>query len=326
MDANQYRRVLVVDDEQSIVNAVLRELNSPPFVHYHYTVEGFTDPVLALARAKEQSFDAVICDYRMPGIDGIEFLKALSEIQPGCARLVLSGQTDMAALIRMVNETHIYRFIPKPWHDYYLKGSLLQAIEYASLSSEHMRLAALVRENGILTAPLAERTVDHVLIVDDDTAVLNSLSRALTHHSRIDDLFSTIRSEVAHQPGPMLDEDMISVHVTSSPHHALKMTEDISFSCIVADYRMPEMNGIDLLQRFSDLQPDCERVLISGEIGEADLIYAVDSVHIFAFVDKPWTDFELKAQIALALSRRRMQIENRLLAEMVKRSGHLAPQ
>lgn len=326
MDTKQCRRVLVVDDEQNIVNAVQRELNAPPFVRYRYTVEGFTDPLLALARAREQSFDAVICDYRMPGMDGVELLKALAEIQPDCARLVLSGQTDMAALIRMVNETHIYRFIPKPWHDYYLKGSLLQAIEYAGLLSEHRRLAALIRENGMLTLPVEARAIDQVLIVDDDPAVLNSLSRVLTHHSRIDDLFSTIRAEVAHHPGPMLDEGMISVQVTPSPRHALKMAEEISFSCIVADYHMPEMNGIDLLQRFFDLQPDCERVLLSGDIGENDLIYAVDSVHIFAFIDKPWTDFEFKAQIALALSRRRMLNENRLLAEMVKRSGHLAPE
>lgn len=325
-DKQSSRHVLVVDDEPNIVSAVQRELNAPPFVRYHYAVEGFTDPVRALARAGEQAFDAVICDYRMPGMDGIEFLKALTSIQPDCARIVLSGQTDMDALIRMINETHIYRFIPKPWHDYYLKGSLLQAIEYAGVLSEHRRLAALVRANGLLPLPVQERIPDQVLIVDDDLSVLNSLSRVLTHHSRVDDLFSAIRAEVAHQPGPMLEEGMISVQVTPSPRHALKMAEDLTFSCVVADYRMPEMNGIDLLQRFSDIQPDCARILLSGGISENDLIFAVDSAHIFAFIDKPWTDFELKALVALALSRRRMLIENKMLAEMVKSSRRLAPE
>ena len=95
-----------------------RELSIPPLGRYTYETEGFTDPAAALERARSTHFDAVICDYRMPAMDGLEFLKALREIQPDCARLVLSGQTDMDGLVRLVNETHIYHFIPKPWHDY----------------------------------------------------------------------------------------------------------------------------------------------------------------------------------------------------------------
>lgn len=324
MDAKQHRRVLVVDDEPNIVSAVQRELNSPPFVRYSYTVEGHTDPAQALARAREQAFDAVISDYRMPGMDGVDFLKAFAALQPDCPRIVLSGQTDMDALIRMINETHIYRFIPKPWHDYYLKGSVAQALDHGGVLRENRRLAGLVRQHGIAVPPLAKQGIDQLLIVDDDPGVLSSLSRVLTRHSRVDDLFSAIRSEVAHSDGPVLEEGQLSVQVTPSPRHALLMAEDITFSCIIADYKMPEMNGIDLLQRFSELQPDCERLLISGQIGENDLIYAVDSAHIFAFIDKPWTDFELKASIALALTRRRMLQENRMLADMVRKSGQLA--
>src|ERR1035437_2487693 len=114
MDPNPLRRILIVDDESAIANAVQRELSIPPLGHYSYETEGYTDPAQALERTRNVSFDAVICDYRMPGMDGLEFLKSLREIQPDCARLVLSGQTDMDALIRMVNETHIYHFIPKP--------------------------------------------------------------------------------------------------------------------------------------------------------------------------------------------------------------------
>lgn len=319
----QERRILVVDDEPNIVSAVQRELNSPPFVRYRYTVEGFTEPLRALERAKEQVFDAVISDYRMPAMDGLEFLKALSRIQPDCARIVLSGQTDIESLIQMVNETHIYRFLPKPWHDYYLKGSIAQALDYSAALIENNKLAGLALQHNIPIPPLEENDVEQLLIVDDDPGVLSSLSRVLTHHSRVDDLFTAIRSEVSSQHGPVLREGSLSVQVTPSPLYALKMAENVNFSCIIADYKMPEMNGIDLLQRFSDLQPDCQRILISGQISEENLILAVDSAHIFAFVDKPWSDFELKACIALALARRKMLRENRLLADMVRKSGHL---
>ncbi|MCK9284167.1 MAG: response regulator [Rhodocyclaceae bacterium] len=321
MNEKEHRRILVLDDEPNIVAAVQRELNSPPFVRYRYEVEGFTDPAAALARAGEQAFDAVISDYRMPGMSGLEFLTALGQLQPDCARLVLSGQTDMETLVRMINETHIYRFIPKPWHDYYLKGSVAQALTYGATLAENRRLADLVRQHNIPVPPVEENNIDQLIIVDDDPGVLSSLSRVLTRRSRVDDLFSAIRSEVANRDGPVLNEGNLSVQVTPSPRHALQMAQSINFSCIVADYRMPEMSGIELLQQFSDLQPTCARILISGQIDENDLIYAVDSAHIFAFIDKPWADFELKACIALALSHRRMLLENSLLAEMVRKSA-----
>jgi len=320
MDTKPLCRVMIVDDEPAIVNAVRRELSAPPLGRYRFEVEGFTDPVAALARAGGTHFDAVISDYRMPGMDGLEFLKTFAGIQPGCARLVLSGQTDMDSLIRMVNETHIYRFIPKPWHDYFLKSSLYQALDYSHAVTENQRLANLVREKGIAVPPF-DGNIDHILIVDDDPGILASLSRMLTSRSRMDDLFAAIRTEVASHAGPVLDEGRVSVQITPSPRHALQMAKAVTFSCIIADYRMPEMNGFELLQKFADEQPDCARLLISGQISQDELIIAVDMAHIFGFIEKPWRDFELKASIAQALAFRRMQIENRLLADMVIKAG-----
>ena len=302
MDTNPPRRILVVDDESNVVKAVTRELNSPPFVGYRYQVEGYTDPQQALERTREQAFDAVISDYRMPGMDGLEFLSALALIQPDCVSLVLSGQADREALIHLINETHIYRFIPKPWHDYYLKGSLYQAIDFGDALSEHRRLSKLVREQSLLPFPL-EKEMDHLLIVDDDLGILNSIERALTH-----------------QTGPTLNQGRLGIHVTQFPIQAIEMAKKIQFSCIIADFKMPEMSGIDLLQKFYELQPDCARILLSGQISKEDLIYAIDSPRIFAFIEKPWTDYDLKACIALALARRQIAMENAKLAERSENS------
>jgi len=321
MDAAPLYQVMIVDDEASIVSAVRRELSTPPLGRYRYEIEGFTEPAAALERARTKKFDAVISDYRMPGMDGLEFLKALAALQPECARLVLSGQTDMEGLIRMVNETHIYRFIPKPWHDYFLKSSLSQAIAYASAVTENKRLANLVRERGIAVSALEEGEVDQILIVDDDPGILASLSRILTRHGRIDDLFAAIQSEVGRRDRPLLDENKISVQITPSPRHALAMATELTFSCIISDYRMPEMNGLELLQKFAEIQPDCSRLMISGEISQDELIIAVDIAHIFGFISKPWQDFELKLSIAQALTWRRIQRENHTLAEMVRAAG-----
>ncbi len=325
MADNKLKRVLVLDDEPNIVNAVQRELKSPPFGQYRYEVEGFSDPLRALEHAKEQTFHAVITDYRMPEMDGLEFLKALAAIQPDCARLVLSGQTDMEALVRMINATHISRFIPKPWNDLFLKVALTQALHYSDTVLESRRLAALVRGSEYLTLAVPEREMDHILMVDDDPGVLSSLTRALSEHSRVDEVFSRIRSEPGQSSHALLREDQVTLHIAAAPSDALSMAESTTFSCVIADYKMPEMNGIDLLTRFVALQPNCARILISGGIGKGELIAAIDSAVIFAFIDKPWTDFELKMQIALALSQRRMLLENQRLAAFVGKRDAAAP-
>ena len=317
MAEESLKRILVVDDEANIVSAVRRELESPPFVRYRYEVEGFFDPQQALARAGEQRFDAVISDYAMPGMNGLDFLKALARLQPDCVRLVLSGRTDMDALVRMIGETHIYRFIPKPWDGWHLKGSLVQALDYAATLIEHRRLANLVRDNDILVAVVPEREVEKVLIVDDEPGVLNSLARVLTQQSR-DEVFQAIAREASPFADAASGDDLLSVQVTESPRAALDMAARETYACIVADQKMPGMSGIELLKKFAELQPDCQRILISGQVAERDLIEAVDTAGIFAFIGKPWADHEFKAQVATALSRRRLLRENRRLAGIVK--------
>jgi len=321
VDEQNIRHILVVDDEPNIVSAVQRELHAPPYGRYRFQVTGCTDPLEALEKARSQSFDAVISDYRMPDMDGLEFLRGLAALQPDCVRLVLSGQTDREALIRMINETHIYRFIPKPWHNYYLKSSLTQALNYGAVVRQHQALADVVRERQIPVPHLVRDDMDQVLIVDRDPTILSALSYVLTHHAQEDDLYSAIRSEVVSAGGPILKEGKLSIQVTPSARHALQLAQNNTFSCIIADNKFPEMTGVALLQKFADLQPDCARILISTYIEEAELIEAIGAANIFAYVQKPWDDFDLKAKIAQALSHRHMLIENRRLADLVQKAS-----
>jgi hypothetical protein len=48
------------------------------------------------------------------------------------------------------------------------------------------------------------------------------------------------------------------------------------------------------------------------------IVTALDLAHLHAFIAKPWTDFELRASVAQALMRRRLLVENRVLAQMCK--------
>jgi len=103
------KKILLVDDEQNVLNALQRELKDL------YEIKVFDNPVAALECCRKTQFDLVIADYKMPEMNGIEFLKQFGQIQPDASRVVLSGEADLDTLIRMINETHIYRFLAKPW-------------------------------------------------------------------------------------------------------------------------------------------------------------------------------------------------------------------
>lgn len=310
-------RVLIVDDEPSILNAVRRELSTPPLGRHRYEIETFTNPLEALERAKAVEFDVVVSDYRMPELDGVEFLKAFAKIQPDCVRVVLSGQTDFDALVQMINETHIYRFLSKPWSSYFLKSTMSQAVEFRRENVENRRLAKTLRDHGIDLPIGALNPMDQILVVDQDINSANAVARCLTQRSRLDDIFRAVQVD-SHGAASLLNSSGISVQISNSPLHALKMAAQIEFSCVIADFDTPGMDGAQFLANFKEHQPDCAAILMSAEANIEGVVIALDLAHIHAYVAKPWIDFELRTALALALTRRRVQLENRVLAEMCK--------
>ena len=150
-------RIMIVDDEESILKALCRVLRIAPCAYgnkiFNLEVESFSSPKLALEQARHESYDLFISDFRMPEMDGIEFLKGTKALQPDAARLILSGYADLNALVRAVNEVGIERFIGKPWNDYDLMSAIGQALAHRDLLLENRELANLVRlEMGDKTA------------------------------------------------------------------------------------------------------------------------------------------------------------------------------
>jgi YesN/AraC family two-component response regulator len=155
-------RILIVDDEENILKALRRLLSHTPCSAggktFMLEVDVSSDPQAALDLATRYIYDLVISDYRMPGMDGVAFLKAFSQLQPTAARLILSGYADLNGLIAAINEVGILRFIAKPWNDYELIATLAQVLAYQDLQAETARLAEQTRiANGDISAEEVER-------------------------------------------------------------------------------------------------------------------------------------------------------------------------
>ena len=156
---NMSERILLLDDEPHVLAALQRVLrqNSGGGDIQSYRIETFTDPDEALACASKVPLALAISDYRMPRRNGVEFLRALRDLQPDCGRIILSGYADFTAVVSAINEAGITRFISKPWVDLELLSAVRQALEIRKLLMENRRLADEVRvQRGKLSAQEAE--------------------------------------------------------------------------------------------------------------------------------------------------------------------------
>jgi response regulator RpfG family c-di-GMP phosphodiesterase len=132
------RRIMLVDDERGILNALRRMIESKAATElapFALKVEMFESPIAALRRAEEAPFDVVLSDYRMPEMTGVAFLTQIKSLQPSAMRMILSGYADLSALIAAINTAQIHCFLSKPWVD----AELRAAIVHALVTQEHQR-------------------------------------------------------------------------------------------------------------------------------------------------------------------------------------------
>jgi CheY-like chemotaxis protein len=117
-------RVLVIDDESSVVNGLVRILRRDG-----YTVETAANGQQALVRLSEHAYDLLLCDLRMPDLDGATFYGRLLLQQPALARRVifLTGDTLNAESMAFLERSG-QPWIPKPFTAAHVRGTVAQLL------------------------------------------------------------------------------------------------------------------------------------------------------------------------------------------------------
>ncbi len=136
-------KILLVDDEPNVLRAISRLLRD-------YDITALTSAEEALVITKHVKFDLVISDYRMPGMNGVQFLIKLMAIQPETIRMILTGYADLESAQTAINEAGIYRFINKPWNNVEITNAVKSGLAYQHILLENSRLANQVREQQAL--------------------------------------------------------------------------------------------------------------------------------------------------------------------------------
>jgi EAL domain-containing protein (putative c-di-GMP-specific phosphodiesterase class I)/CheY-like chemotaxis protein/GGDEF domain-containing protein len=104
------RTLLYVDDEANLLAAVRREMRH---AGYRVLVAGGADEAFEVLATNEVG--VILCDQRMRGMSGTEFLSRVKHMYPDAVRMVLSGYTDLQSVTDAVNHGAIFKFLTKPW-------------------------------------------------------------------------------------------------------------------------------------------------------------------------------------------------------------------
>src|SRR5580698_1937307 len=132
-------KLLVLDDEPLILTSLQHLFEDD------YEVFAETNAETALGLALEHDLAAILCDERMPGVSGHEFLRLVRQTS-NASRVMMSGYADMAALAEAVNGGQIFAYIAKPWEPLKLKAQVAVAVVHFKLVQE------VEHERGLLRA------------------------------------------------------------------------------------------------------------------------------------------------------------------------------
>ena len=138
---------------------------------------------LDMLRNRNSMISLIISDQRMPGMSGAQFLEKAREIVPDAIRFLLTGYSEMEAIVQAVNQGQIHRYLNKPWQDEDLLFQVRQGLEQFELTMENKRLLALTaRQNAKLrelNQGLEERVRERTQEIEKKNLQLSDLNKEL---------------------------------------------------------------------------------------------------------------------------------------------------
>ncbi len=149
--------LLLVDDEKEVVRSLRRLFRKK------YSVVMAESAEEACLRMREKPAQVIISDQRMPGMTGAELFYRLKKDHPDTVRILLTGYSDIEAVISAVNDGDVFHYLGKPWEPTELETVVQQAFEHYRLVQENRKLVAeLQKANETLEQRVADRTAELV--------------------------------------------------------------------------------------------------------------------------------------------------------------------
>lgn len=254
-------RVLFVDDEERIVNA-LRSI-----FRAGYRVFTATNGAEALDFVRKFQPHVVVSDQRMPGMTGVELLRQVKELAPNAVRMLLTGYSDLAAIVGSVNEGEVYRFISKPWDNQEVQKTIAEA---AAVAVELAETAA--------TPPIVPEKMEAGILVIEARGETTRMVRRLAGGA-------------------------CPVYEAAGVEEGLAQLQAHETALVIADIAGRGEETLDAFKLLKRERPEILVIVLTDASDSEVVIELINQAQIFRFLNKPVNPELLKTHVQAALTR-----------------------
>lgn len=280
--------LLFVDDEERIVRLLKIMFRD------QYDVYTALSAREALAILETVSVDVIASDQRMPEVTGIQLLAQVRERWPNTVRLLLTGYSDLVAIIGAVNEGEVFRFLNKPWNQAELRAVIAEAVDVAT------------------SARATLQNLEPVWQSDEEGPQFSIASALLTIEGRDKD-----RQEVVE----MFTLDY-RVHGASTIKEAVEILAREEVGVIVSNSEVDGIDVTELLGEIARLDPSITVVVMTATPQSDTIIKLINSGKIYRFAIKPLSPnlFRLAVNSAMREHHRRLA-DPRVIRQRMRRDS-----
>lgn len=169
---NAKPKILFVDDEKHILFALRAVFRS------QYEVFTANSGAEALDILSKEHIHAIISDQRMPQMAGHELLREVKVRYPNTMRLLLTGYSDIPAILNSINEGEVFRFINKPWKNEEIRSTIDSAVQIALNT-----LGSAPRYPEENQASTPETSGVGILVIDQSPSLVDMIKASFPQHA-----------------------------------------------------------------------------------------------------------------------------------------------
>jgi DNA-binding NtrC family response regulator len=256
--------ILVMEDETSLAKG-LRMILEKEGYHVDTASTGHS----AMDALRKKGFDLLVADLRLPDMDGMDVIREVRDKRPDTKTIVITGYPSVSSAVDAMR-LGVADYLPKPFWDEDFK----QAVEKALKGGKEVHLK---QEPDIPRAPV---------IVRPATRVADAVKEEMPGRARV--LLMEDEPSLAQGLKMVLSKQGYEVELAETGSRALRSLGTKEFDILVADLRLPDMDGMDVVRTVKETRPETQVIVITGY---ATVPSAVDSMKVGAmdYLSKPFT-------------------------------------
>jgi len=266
--------ILIMEDETSVAEGLQMILEDEGYeVDLAFTGRSAMDTL------RKKGVDLLVADLRLPDMDGMEVVREVKAKRPATKIIVITGYPSVSSAVDAM-KLGVSDYLPKPfWGDDFKtavenvfkegkEGTIKQEPDRPEMTRARWDAEGEDMDSEDLTRP-------RILIMEDEPSLAEGLKMVLS-------------------------EQGYRVSVADTGIRALGSLTGKNFDLMVADLRLPDMDGMEVLRLIKETKPETEVIVITGY---ASVVSAVESMKLGAldYLPKPFTDDEFKSVVEKAI-------------------------